>query len=110
MTTFEHEINNQPVLVIHMDATDSTECITNCVISMRIHIHNNDKKAFVNLILSLSNTYDKFGGGKVTLGKDSADIWIHKESVQQHILKGLNVLCLIKLNASLALYPILLNG
>ena len=45
MTTFEHEINNQPVLVIHMDATDSTECITNCVISMRIHIHNNDKKS-----------------------------------------------------------------
>ena len=82
MTTFEHEINNQPVLVIHMDATDSTECITNCVISMRIHIHNNDKKAFVNLILSLSNTYAKFGGGKVTLGKDSATIWIPKEAAQ----------------------------
>lgn len=82
MVTFEHEINKQPVLIINMDATDSTECITNCVIAMRIHIHNNDKKAFVNLILSLSNTYAKFGGGKITLGKDSAVIWIPKEAAQ----------------------------
>lgn len=80
--TFEHEINKQPVLTINMDATDSTECITNCVIAMRIHIHNNDKKAFVNLILSLSNIYAKFGGGKFTLGKDSAVIWIPKEAAQ----------------------------
>lgn len=82
MVTFEHEINKQPVLTINMDATDSTECIKNCVIAMRIHIHNNDKKAFVSLILSLSNTYAKFGGGKVTLNKDSAIIWIPKEAAQ----------------------------
>ena len=38
MTTFEHEINKHPVLNIYMDATDSTEYITNCAGSMNIHI------------------------------------------------------------------------
>ena len=34
----ENEINKHPVLNIYMDATDSTEYITNCVGSMNIHI------------------------------------------------------------------------
>lgn len=82
MVTFEHEINKQPVLTINMDATDSTECITNCVIAMRIHINNNDSEAFVGLIRRISNAYAKFGGGTVTLGKNSAEIWIPKEAAQ----------------------------
>ena len=38
MVTIKNEINTQLVLIINMDATDSTEYITNCVGSMNIHI------------------------------------------------------------------------
>ena len=80
---FEHEINKHPVLNIYMDATDSTEYITNCVGSMNIHI------LLVKILLT-------FG--------------FIRKPYKQHILKGRNVLCLIKLKTSLVLHPILLNG
>lgn len=83
MATFEHEINKQPVLFINMDATDdSTEYIVNCVNSMRIHINNNDRKAFISLIRKISNAYSKFGGCTANLSKESAEIWIPKEAAQ----------------------------
>lgn len=83
MVTFEHEMNKQHVLIINMDATDSTEYIVNCMNSMRIHINNNDSEAFVGLIRRISNAYAKFGGGTVTLGKKSAEIWIPKEAARE---------------------------
>lgn len=82
MMTFSHEMTKQFVENIYMDSTDSTEFITKCVNSMRIHINNNDNKAFTNLILSLNNAFAKFGGCTVTLGKGSAEIYIPKEAAQ----------------------------
>ena len=93
MVTFENEINTQLVLIINMDAIDSTGYIVNCMNRMHIHINNNDRKScFVSPIRRISNAYSKFDGCTAILSKNLLKFGFLRKLHKQHILKGQIVL------------------